>query len=404
MSLYLGKNASGNSILHMTQGTHSISTLQEPVISATSFHSSMPYLEVLTYSLDFAANKGGGFYPSVVWLKLPIAVRDLLVSQPNTMIFFSYNGIVQKGPASEGFAIIDDDTGYEQRWWNNAYDYANYTSSVKSTDYPTNANYYTPCHIKGVPYSTLQTAYKLHIVRNIANGVYIPFVPLNNIIQISNSTFSVRGKNILTTVFIQSSKINLVDDCLSADGSGVLGSNVLQLTGSKATGALGISSSAGVSSITRGGNVLFSTQNLSKCKYNSVSTAVNITGSATSESGPLTRTTTLASGMVVGELFTLVTSKTFLSSTSIATSTNMSSAIHQFRVGEIGLAVAFSVEGENVYTGGYVFITLFGYLVGSSTGTLSIRHVVSIEYGSNSGDGSIGSISYNIPIKVMKFT
>ncbi len=403
MSFYTGKDTNNNSVLHMTQGTHSKSIMQGAPIDATSFHSSIPYLEVLTYSLDFAANKGGGFYPSVVWLKLPIAVRDLLIAQPTTMMFFSYDGIVQKGPASEGFSIIDDDTGYEQRWWNNAYDYANYVTSVKATDYPTVANYYTPCHIQGVSYAVLQSRYKLHIVRNIANGVFIPYVPTNNVIHINNTTFSVRGKNLLNTVFIQSVAINTIDDKLSADGSGVIGTNVLQLTNSKATGVLGINSNAGVSTITRGGHLLFSTAKISKCKYNVVNTPINITGSATSESGPLTRTTTLASSMVVGELFTLVTAKAFLSGTSVVTGSGMSSAIHQFRVGELGLAVAFSVEGENVYSGGYIYITLFGYLVGNSVGTLSIRHVAAIDYSSNTGDGSIGSFTYNIPIKVMKF-
>lgn len=63
MSLYIGKDNSSNSILHITSNTHNITDLKSSVQDDTVFHSSLPYIQPLKFTCTFSSSTYTAQYP-----------------------------------------------------------------------------------------------------------------------------------------------------------------------------------------------------------------------------------------------------------------------------------------------------------------------------------------------------
>ena len=280
MSFYTGKDNSNNAVLHITNGVTPQSSMKSGVLANSIFHSSLPYLELEVHKMiRVDANN----------LEAPISfINSVGSKQP---FFLTVDGVLQN------FAM----DLFMYRW---------HSSSTTTNNWPTNTYKY----IRKA--STTEENYA-YIIKNINNRNYVPFTPTANDIKIGGGEFSIKGKNLYTTIFLQNAVLNSEDNAFYADNNSPDINRRMQAINSKVIGSVEIKSDPSETYIARGGHKLFTSNNLAKSKYKEKTPAVipgayNITpqwfygcGSNGTLISPKVRVGVQASGFSDGDMFLL---------------------------------------------------------------------------------------------------
>ena len=280
MSFYTGKDNSNNAILHITNGVTPQASMKSGVLANSIFHSSLPYLELEVHKMiRVDANT----------LEAPISfINSVGSKQP---FFLTVDGVLQN------FAM----DLFMYRW---------HSSSNATTNWPTNTHKY----IRKASITEENYAY---IIKNINNRNYVPFTPTANDIKIGGGEFSIKGKNLYDTIFLQNAVLNSEDIAFYADNNNPDNNRRMQAINSKVIGSVEIKSDPSETYIARGGHKLFTSNNLAKSKYKEKTSAVipgayNISpewfygcGSNGTLISPKVRVGVQASGFSDGDMFLL---------------------------------------------------------------------------------------------------
>ncbi len=280
MSFYTGKDNSNNAIMHITNGVTPQSSMKSVVLANSIFHSSLPYLELEAHKM---------IRVDAYTLEAPISfINSVGGKQP---FFLTVDGVLQN------FAM----DLFMYRW---------HSSSTATNNWPTNTYKY----IRKA--STTEENYA-YIIKNINNRNYVPFTPTANDIKIGGGEFSIKGKNLYNTIFLQNAVINSEDNAFYADNHNPDNNRRMQAINSKVTGSVEIKSDPSETYIARGGHKLFTSNNLAKSKYKEKTPAVipgayNISpawffgcGSNGTLISPKVRVGVQASGFSDGDMFLL---------------------------------------------------------------------------------------------------
>ena len=280
MSFYTGKDNSNDAVLHITNGVTPQSSMKSGVLANSIFHSSLPYLELEVHKM--------------------IRVDSNTLEAPISFI----NSVGSKQPF---FLTVD---GVLQNYAMDLFMYRWHSSSNATTNWPNNTYKY----IRKA--STTEENYA-YIIKNINNRNYVPFTPTANDIKIGGGEFSIKGKNLYNTVFLQNAVLNSEDNAFYADNDNPDNNRRMQAINSKVIGSVEIKSDPSETYIARGGHKLFTSNNLAKSKYKEKTPAVipgayNITpqwfygcGSNSTLVSPKVRVGVQASSFSDGDMFLL---------------------------------------------------------------------------------------------------
>ncbi len=231
MSFYTGKDNSNDAILHITNGVTPQASMKSGVLANSIFHSSLPYLELEVHKM--------------------IRVNATTLEAPISFI----NSVGSKQPF---FLTVD---GVLQNYAMDLFMYRWHSSSNVNNNWPTNTYKY----IRKA--STTEENYA-YVIKNINNRNYVPFTPTANDIKIGGGEFSIKGKNLYDTIFLQNAVINSEDNAFYADNSNPIdNARRMQAINSKVIGSVEIKSDPSETYIARGGHKLFTSNNLAKSKY-----------------------------------------------------------------------------------------------------------------------------------------
>ena len=245
MSLYIGKDAGGTSVLHLTYGNTEQNSMKTGILSSTVFHSSLPYLTYEVVPIVASSYSSGYTFFSI---DRNIAA-DL--GATNKGYFFITGGAIYTGGSylartsywDGGIVGIQRQVSYGA--WSDVF--PNYGWSFSFTpSYQYNKF--------GVPGNfSLVTNYM--VVVNVVNDVYVPIPFDTSGINISRTNFFVNGKDLLNFKYINPKVINGIDP------TGSFNSTQVQLINLGQVGSeLGLRSSVttGVAEITQGNRAIFS--------------------------------------------------------------------------------------------------------------------------------------------------
>lgn len=262
MSLYLGENALGGKLMHITKNSYDTNEMKDGVLADTVFHSDLPYVTYSVYSaieyVDYSLN---GWYSSTS-VKFPISCVQDILSGITTKVYF----VVVDGVVFNGCDFFTAEIPYESNipvgvtigTWYASHGYAGGTQ-VYYDDYS-----YTPkiTHL----YKKIQRAGKRNVkivVLNIADdGQYTPPTFTDTDIKIGGGKILVKGIDLINYRYISDGIINSTDDTIT-NGSG----GVFQLVNSIVGSSLDIVSNTAGSTIAVDGKVLFDSNNSSRLKY-----------------------------------------------------------------------------------------------------------------------------------------
>lgn len=387
MSFFLGKDSSGDSVLHITQGTNTIPEMLGGVRSNTVFHSSLPYIEIEEYSCTTSIETTSvydaiiGSYTNVNKL-LITPESSFLASYSNEAYFITVNGVSPKY-----FSNPNNTTsgGVLCNWlWYSGTS----SSSTPSTTYSTTKfwlrNFRILYHPSfGIWYQqvvdntfeniTAPYTVKLYKVKNLDRyGNYI-FNATSGGIMVSNTSFNVNGKESIDYSYISRTKLNTTDNQITADGSGSFNStNAIYTVLPPSSGSFKLLSNFGNSKIYRGNYLMFDSNSPPVSLYNTTSSyTVPLLNAPTDIR--YTWSFVVASGFTSGMLFTISSIKKGFNSSQLYGDSVFD--LYTFRVGTIYSShyVTNSGYGKNVTWD----------LIGLSDGT--IRLDVSIEPNSTLG-------------------
>ena len=281
MSFYTGKDTSNNAILHITNGVTPQSSMKSGVLANSIFHSSLPYLELEVHKM--------------------IRVNATTLEAPISFI----NSVGSKQPF---FLTVD---GVLQNYAMDLFMYRWHSSSNVNNNWPTNTYKY----IRKA--STTDNNYA-YVIKNINNRNYVPFTPTANDIKIGGGEFSIKGKNLYNTIFLQNAVINSEDNAFYADNSNPIdNARRMQAINSKVIGSVEIKSDPLETYISRGEHKLFTSNNLAKSKYKEKTPAAEFydynrtsdwyAGCSTNAviTSPRVRVGVQASGLSDGDMFLL---------------------------------------------------------------------------------------------------
>jgi len=203
MSLYIGKDNNGNSLLHLTKGVSSETALKTGVQSNTVLHSSLPYIKFsrVSGSLNRYTCHANGWY--MYGYKLSMPLDSSMYGKP---IFFvaNNNKVLSAGSIFGGDHIIT---------WINAAEVCSATS-YRSTPDASHTVGFSSLSLGSGSLNSYPSGYfgandniisgTFYIIDNIVDYTYVPTTPISDSITINNSTFMLNGIDMLNHRFISS--------------------------------------------------------------------------------------------------------------------------------------------------------------------------------------------------------
>lgn len=241
MSLYLGKNASAISILHMTQGNTELADMKNGVLSNTVFHSELPYITWVEHPCWVTTFNGISF--------IDIGSTTAAAIGKSKLYIIVVDGVVVQG-MQDTYTFTSGWMSIKYGGW---YRRATYTGEgfkgfYTPTMYPSSSNYlFCP------PWGSALTDIHVYTVNVTTESGYLGIDKPTNEILVGNDALVVRGVDLLDVNYISSYPINNVDKKYSLGGSDI------QLIGSgvHTVNTLTLVANATETSIYRGTEALF---------------------------------------------------------------------------------------------------------------------------------------------------
>lgn len=258
MSLYTGKDYSGTSVLHLTQGVTDIGSMKSGILSNTVFHSELPYAS--WEKIDCTPTNIRG----VPFIAISGVDADILGNGKNIYFMCANNSVIQGVQLVRNFetSLLSKKYGC----WYSSYNYNN--GFYQPVGYPNSGfPYFLPYWGSDLSNVSL---YKL----NIQNGVYQGISKPNNEILINPPNLLVRGVNLLNLKYFSPNVVNNVDTVINCAGS------QFQLLNSSTPSTLSLVSNSIESSIYKDDQILFSSLAKSQINYGGyINVGTNISSS-----------------------------------------------------------------------------------------------------------------------------
>ena len=217
MSLFIGKDASGDPIMHITKVNSTISTLKGAPTVDSVFHSSLPYIEHTIYdatNIRSFTNRNVNVYSGGTTYAFSIPAECITSIKNNYCAFIIINtgAGFSTNPAIIGLYIDSggtvDAANYQQ------YYFCNSTNTAFS--YYADSTYNNI--VIGISSGTLVSA-KV-VVTNVTSAGYQAKTPINTSgILIDNTDIKIHGNGILTYRYISQCPMNTTDLRFSVDNA-----------------------------------------------------------------------------------------------------------------------------------------------------------------------------------------
>lgn len=214
MSLYIGKDDVGNSMMHITKGVNTVNEMKNGILSNTVFHSDLPYLTYTSYdAISYTDYYKAGYY-DVTSVQFPSeAISDIISG--NKLYLVVVNGEVLNTsdfytaeiPVGSNIPV-----GVSIGTWYASDSYIASSEQIYYSDYS-----YAPSY--GYNYKKIQGAgkrnVKLVVINvNIDGGWILPSFTGNDIF-ISSSGIIIKGVDILNYRYLSPLILNSTDSVLS---------------------------------------------------------------------------------------------------------------------------------------------------------------------------------------------
>ena len=247
MSLYVGKDANGAGVMHLTQGPTELSSMKSGILSNTVFHSSLKYVTWTEYPLTPVVRENGSTF-----LRLDMYVAADIGANRRLFIVSIGGVVIQHVTQVYNFDNVYSwrNGGWFGAWYGGGNQYYNESSVPDGGHY----DYLPPA---GMDLSNS----KLYVL-NLTDTGYLPISTPANDIRVSRASIVVRGVDLLNLKYISPNQINSVDTVLN------LGGRSLQLINSYtfSPSVLSLISNRSETSIYKNGQAIFTS--LNKCNIN----------------------------------------------------------------------------------------------------------------------------------------
>lgn len=257
MSLFIGKDNSNNSILHLTQGATILTDMKNGVLSNTVFHSNLTYATWSRHTLTPVVRESGNTF-----LRLDANVAAD-IGYNRKLFFVVINGsMIQYTTQALNFDNIYwlRNGGWFGKWIGGGYSQY-YESATPYAGY-----------IDYLPPNKANLAGSYLYVLNLTDSAYLGVPVYNTSIIINNGSIIVKGVDLLNLQYIAPKRINTVDTVFS------FGNAEIQLINSNISGneRLEIISNSAESSIYKNRQVVFSSS--AKCNIDYKGTISKVSG------------------------------------------------------------------------------------------------------------------------------
>lgn len=229
MSLFLGKDSKGNSILHITRDTKSASALKGKHSNTTIFHSDLPYLRCQTFKItqcsykkqSSRSSKGMKYIsPEGFYFKAEDKFYDEYTNYPTRFCILVVNKVAFLSHKAEFVGSSNFTSNFHTETiltWLKTKDInmdARDAWKIERKTFPNSAFKwgFAPC----ISNMTTSNSYLIVLYNN--NGQIENPNFTNNKIQLDNNTFSVKGVDFTKVQFLTGNKINSYDKTLTING------------------------------------------------------------------------------------------------------------------------------------------------------------------------------------------
>ncbi len=346
MSFYLGAGGSGK-IMHITKGSYSDTAMQAGVLPDTVFHSDLGYVtyELFTGPITHTTTWYGGAISNG---EVPLSCIDLITTHSR---FYFLILQASDGTWSEHISYISG-TSSSLLWFDMV---------SSSSNYPSTSHRYI----------SIGQSINFHIVVvNISKTTgFIPTTTSGNEVILRHGDIIVKGVDLYDLKYINSSQVNNEDILVGVNNAAI------QLVNSTYTdpGSMGIISNSSYTKIFNGSKAIWDTTiNRDKIRFDSIYTASVPYGYVVTSYSTTVDYVVFGPGTLAdGDMF-------FMSDISVGATGQVdmdtSNRILRYINGTI-VHVFYSYFSFNGIH------TASGYLVGTSTGSLIYRHIITITAG-----------------------